>query len=365
MTMNIVYKLSRLRGGGRRSNINLIAAAPARGRRKSLATIASRTRAAPAPTSTMMTRKRYYGGLWYLAAVTATSSTASAWSPSTVLSASKSISSPFATNHPSSSLFDVSSGSSSSIHERRTQSRGYSSSSLNMMSPSDDGSGGSDGGGGFLSKIGKKVSSFLGGPQSEEDKQKAAAIERKKQVKDQVSGGIDEMFKGAPLGVRMLGKMVIKPLLGSVASTLAEGMASQAQMMEKVMDDAQRLIMNDRDVVDALGVPIQISKAPFSQASSSMSVNGETQSRIELATNVSGSKRSGIARIVANGDAISQLIIESDGRVFNVDVSLSSASPPSGGSWSSGRSFTGSSSSNSKSDNDIIEAEIVEKETKQ
>mmetsp|Transcript_32669 Transcript_32669/g.79393 ORF Transcript_32669/g.79393 Transcript_32669/m.79393 type:complete len:367 (-) Transcript_32669:98-1198(-) len=366
MTMNIVYKLSRLRGGGRRSNIKLIAAVPTRGPGKSLSTIAprARTRAAPTPTSTMMIRKRYYGGLWYLAAVTATSSTASAWSPLTVLPTSKPSLESFSTNYPSSSLFDASSsGSSSSIHERRTQSRGYSSSSLNMVSPSDDGSGG--GGGGFLSKIGKKVSSFLGGPQSEEDKQKAAAIERKKQVKDQVSGGIDEMFKGAPLGVRMLGKMVIKPLLGSVASTLAEGMASQAQMMEKVMDDAQRLIMNDRDVVDALGVPIQISKAPFSQASSSMSVNGETQSRIELATNVSGSKRSGIARIVANGDAISQLIIESDGRVFNVDVSLSSASPPSGGSWSSGRSFTGSSSSNSKSDNDIIEAEIVEKETKQ
>ena len=313
----------------------------------------------------MLPKKRYYSGLWYLAAVTVISPTASAWSPSTipVKSISKSSPTPFATNYyPSSSLFEVSSGdSSSSIHGRNSQRRSYSSSSLNMMNPSEDGGSG----GGFLSKIGKKVSSFLGGPQSEEDKQKAAAIERKKQVKDQVSGGIDEMFKGAPLGVRMLGNMVIKPLLGSVASTLAEGMASQAQMMEKVMDDAQTLIMNDRAVVDALGVPIQISNTPFSQASSSISVNGQTQSRIELATNVSGSKGSGIARIVANGDSISQLLIESsDGRLFNVDVTLSSSSR----SWSSssGRSFTSSSfsSTTTKNDNDIIEAEIVEKETK-
>jgi hypothetical protein len=220
------------------------------------------------------------------------------------------------------------------------------------------------GGGGFLSKIGNAVSSLLG-TNSEERKQKAAAIERKKEVKNQVSDGIDEMFKGAPLGVRMLGKMVVKPLLGSVASTLAEGMASQAQTMEKVMDDAQRLIMNDPAVVSALGVPIQISPTPFSQSSSMMSVNGQTQSRMQLATNVVGSNRAGIARIVANDDSISQLIVEAGGRVFNVDVTMSSSS-----SWSSGRSFSSSgtssssSSSNKKNDNDIIEAEIIEKKTK-
>jgi hypothetical protein len=213
-----------------------------------------------------------------------------------------------------------------------------------------------------LSKIGNAVSSLLG-TDSEERKEKAAAIERKKQVKNQVSDGIDEMFKGAPLGVRMLGKMVVKPLLGSIASTVAEGMASQAQTMEKVMDDAQFYVMNDRDVADALGTPIQLSTTPFSQSSSMMTVNGQTQSRIELATNIAGSNRSGVARILANGDGISQLIVETGGRVYNVNVSSSPSKSTSKFFDDSGSSSSSSNIRKNKND-DIIEAEIVEKETK-
>lgn len=204
---------------------------------------------------------------------------------------------------------------------------------------------------GIFGKLGKALTSVFGS--SEERKEKAAALERKREVKNQVNDGVDEMLRGAPLGVRMLGKMLVKPLMGSLASNLAEGMAAQAKTMEQILEDAQRLIMNDAAVVDALGTPIQIG-TPFSQSSSMVTVNGQTQSRIELAMNVAGTKRNGVARVMANGESgVSQLIVEAGGRVFNVNVSSSSSSS---GAAKKMSSF---------SSDDIIDAEIiVDKDTK-
>lgn len=204
-----------------------------------------------------------------------------------------------------------------------------------------------------MDSIGKTAKSFL--PKkwfgSQEEK---AQLARKKEVKDQVKGSMEELLKDAPLGVRMMGKMVA-PLMGNLASTMAEGFAEQQRTTETLLEDAQRYIMNDPNVVNAMGTPIQLG-APFSQSSSmSSNVNGQTQSRVELALNIAGSKRSGIARILATNEGIAQLIVESGGKVFN--VSLQSKRGPS----SSKRKFGGSSTA--AGDDNIIEAEIIDKDT--
>ncbi|KAL3922174.1 MAG: hypothetical protein SGILL_002347 [Bacillariaceae sp.] len=229
-----------------------------------------------------------------------------------------------------------------------TTTRLYQSSPLRQRDSNNNDNNDSDG---LFGKLGKAAKSML--PTnlfgSEEEKEKLA---RKQEVKDQVKGSMDEMLKNAPLGVRMMGKMVA-PLMGNLASTMAEGFSEQQRATEGLLDDARELILSDAAVTQVMGTPIQIG-APFSQSSSMSSVNGKAQSRIELALNISGPKRSGIARILATEDGISQLLVESGGQLF--DVNLASRGRRSGGSVP--KSFGGGGG-----DENIIEAEIIDKDT--
>lgn len=202
---------------------------------------------------------------------------------------------------------------------------------------------------GFLAKIGNAVKSIL--PTkifgSKEEKQ---ALARKKEYREQISGGLNEVLKDAPLGLRMMGKMV-SPLLSTMASSLADTMAEQQRTTEGLMDDARQYLMGDPAVANLLGEPISLG-APFSQSSSTTSINGKTQTRVELGMPVSGSRSSGTIRLLATQDGISQMILEAGGRSVNVSLSRK------GGSYST------SSGYKVNGDDNIIEAEIIEKKKK-
>jgi hypothetical protein len=150
----------------------------------------------------------------------------------------------------------------------------------------------------------------------------------------------------------MIGKM-ISPIMRKVASSLAETMAAQQRTTEALLDDARGYLMRDPDVTRLLGEPISVG-TPFSQSSSTTSINGKTQSRVELGVPVSGSIDSGVARLFATQDGISQLQVEAGGRTINVSLSKQQ--------WSSSSS-RGSFSSRSDSDDNIIEAEIIDKKS--
>jgi hypothetical protein len=205
---------------------------------------------------------------------------------------------------------------------------------------------------GILSKIGKAAKKFL--PTNifgtEEEKTKLA---RKKEYRDQVSGGLDSMLKDAPLALRMMGKLV-SPLVSSMASTLADTMAEQQRTTEGVMDDAREYLMGDPAVSQLLGGSIQLGP-PFSQSSSSSNINGQMNTRLELVMPIQGSKGSGTVRLLATQDGISQLQLEAGGR--RLDVSLTKRGSPSS-------STRNSLSSRINGDDNIIEAEVIDKETK-
>lgn len=188
-------------------------------------------------------------------------------------------------------------------------------------------------------------------------KEEKAALERKKQVKDRVQGELDQMLKSAPIAIKMFGKYVAAPLMGKIASAAAEAGLQQQETMEAVLDEARELLLNDPEMVGLLGTPIQIG-TPFSQIGSTTVINGRRQMRMEFAVEISGPIRNGVSRIVATNEGIGGLLVESNGRVYNVDLTskgkMSSSSSP---SRSSGSAFGG--------DDNIIEAEIIDKETKQ
>ena len=183
------------------------------------------------------------------------------------------------------------------------------------------------------------------------------ALERKQIVQDRVKGELDQMLKGAPLPIKFLAKYVAAPMMGKIASKVAEASLQQQEAMETIMDEARDLLMRDSEITGLLGTPIQIG-APFSQRSSTTVINGRRQMRTEFAVELSGPFQTGVSRIVATTEGVGQLLVESNGRVYNVDLT-------SKGKMSRPSSFP-KRKPGASDDNDIIEAEIIDKkETKQ
>jgi hypothetical protein len=202
---------------------------------------------------------------------------------------------------------------------------------------------------GILKKVAK---TFLPKSWFQTDQEKKAELARQ-QVKDNVKGGIQEMFKDAPLPVRIMGSM-ISPLLSRVASDLSESMAEQQRSVESVIDDARAFIIGDDVALQALGEPIQVG-TPFSQSSSTTSINGQKTTNIAIAFPVQGSRSSGVAQAQANQNGIVQLVLQVDGR--QVHVSLNKRGSHVGKNHILRKSYEGD-------DDNIIEAEIIEKDTK-
>lgn len=138
------------------------------------------------------------------------------------------------------------------------------------------------------------------------------------------------------------------PLMSSAMASLKTSLEEQQQAVEDLMIEAKRYISSDESVIRLLGEPIQVG-APFSQSSSTSSINGKTTTNVELAFPVSGSMGSGIARLTASEAGVQRIDVQANGRTIPVDLT------------SSGSRF---SSKRSSRDDDIIEAEIIEKDTK-
>jgi len=214
----------------------------------------------------------------------------------------------------------------------------------------------------FLGNVGDKIKSVFG----KNDAKKGGGITKKEQTKQDVSSSIETMLKDAPLGVRMMGKMV-KPLISSIVGNLAQAMEEQTQSMNEVLDNARDLIVRDGRAIEFLGEPIEVG-SPFSQSSSSVSVNGKTSSSIQASVEVRGSRGNGVATISATDGQIQTLNLNVAGRNIPIDT-IPSASAD---SWTSSpppsQSFAGSKSKrsdglgkNSRGDDNIIDVEFVDK----
>ena len=192
--------------------------------------------------------------------------------------------------------------------------------------------------------------------QSDEERRQLA---ERKQMKKEIQTGIQQIFKDAPLPIRMVSNM-IGPIFGTMMTSLAETAASQQSMVDVVYDQAVRSIRNDPSIQEILGDAITVGR-PFSQSSSSSSVNGVTSTRMELAFPVSGRLGNGVGRLSASGGSgnpmIDKLVVQVNGMVVDVNI----------GSASFNQRVESDSRNNRygrESNSNIIDAEIIEKDTK-
>ncbi len=182
-----------------------------------------------------------------------------------------------------------------------------------------------------------KVKSFLPFLKSEDEK-RSEIIQRER--KREITGGISEMLKDMPLPVRMLGR-IASPLLARAA----EEMAEQSRQAQDVLEEARTRLVNDPAVTERLGEPVRVGQ-PFSQSSSTISINGRTTATVQASFPVAGTRGDGIATMESSNGEIRSLTVIING----INVSVGSRQ---------GGSVYGKSSS--KKDENIIEAEIIEK----
>ena len=182
------------------------------------------------------------------------------------------------------------------------------------------------------------------------DDEKRAALERKRR-QNEISGALDQSLKDAPLGVRLLGKAAGK-IFSKVASGLAESMEEQSRQMEELLQDARSFIVADGMASNLLGDPIAIG-APFSQSSSTSVINGAKTVSVQASFEVSGSRSSGIATMVANESGVQRLRLDVAGQSFEVDTR---------GGRRIGGGGRGNASKTGPKKGDIIDAEIIDAE---
>lgn len=188
--------------------------------------------------------------------------------------------------------------------------------------------------GNLVKKGAEKIKSILPFRKTEEEK-RAAMI--KKEQKE----ALNSMFKDLPFPIRMAGKM-IAPLLSKVGEEIAE----QSRAAQGVLEAARVRLVNDDALRQKLGEPLQVG-SPFSQSSSSMSINGKSTTKLQASFQVVGPYGSGVATMSSSNGEIDSLVVNINGMNMSVGART-------------GNVFGRSSSSRVRSD-DVIEAEIIEK----
>jgi hypothetical protein len=185
------------------------------------------------------------------------------------------------------------------------------------------------------------------------DEEKQAALQRK-QVKNEVKGGIQQVLKDAPLPIRMLGGM-IAPLLGSAMSQLGESMSQQQEVMDTLLQQAQANMVSDSNILQILGEPIVVG-VPFQQACSTSIINVISTTRVQAAFSVQGSKGDGVAQMDATQNGIASLVVTVNGRSINVGSSGTTTVIGGNASFENKTSL----GKNTRNTGDIIDAEFVE-----
>lgn len=170
---------------------------------------------------------------------------------------------------------------------------------------------------GFFGKVGEVAKKILPKSWTQTEEERKSAIQRKERSAS-IQGGLSEMLKDAPFPLRMMGGLV-GPVLGSMVSGMADMVQSQQEQMETLLEDARGFIVADPSAASALGEPI-MTQPPFSQSTSSSSINGKTSTNIQASFPVMGTLQQGIATMVANENGIQQLRLQVGGRDMNIQL---------------------------------------------
>ena len=209
---------------------------------------------------------------------------------------------------------------------------------------------------GFFGGLKKAVKTIL--PKSwtqTEDERKADII--RKELKKDVESSITAVLKDAPLAIRMLGSLVA-PIFSGLASVMQE----QQQQTQELLETAHDYILSDTEATSALGEPL-VMQPPFSQSSSSVSINGKSSSQVKASFHVQGTRQLGVATMVASDNVIESLYLNVGGRVLDIPLFKSADGRRNSNVFGVSPKSSGLGKNHFKK-NEVIDVEFVEKDVK-
>lgn len=142
--------------------------------------------------------------------------------------------------------------------------------------------------------------------------------EKQKEKSSSLAKSIDQVLEGAPLPVKIIANVLIKPLAGALETVLAEN----ADDTRDLVDQAVRALRRDPDVASALGVPPDAIDAGsiFSSMGGSSSINGRVSKNLQLQFQLPSG---GVAAVRGKGDETGRMKlvdvqVRAGGRVLTV-----------------------------------------------
>jgi len=120
----------------------------------------------------------------------------------------------------------------------------------------------------------------------------------------------------------MMSKM-IKPLVGNLIGKLAQAVEDSQKQMDDLMGDVSFLIQQDANAAQSLGHGAMEIGSPFSQSSSTVSMNGKMESRLQASFEVRGDLGAGVVTMNAVNGRIESLFLNVNGRNLAIDTTKS------------------------------------------
>lgn len=170
--------------------------------------------------------------------------------------------------------------------------------------------------GGLLGAVFGGLARAFGGV-AKNDQEKALALQRRQQ-KQEIDRGIDQILKGTGLAGGLIGG-VVKGIAGMVSDAVADSQ----QDMQTVNALVEQAIEQDDECSRLLGSGLRLS-APYSSSSSSTSVNGVSSKTVQLMMNAQGSRDTAAVQVQATSSGgklqLSGLVLQmqSSGKIVRV-----------------------------------------------
>ena len=172
----------------------------------------------------------------------------------------------------------------------------------------------------ILEKAANKIKSILPFGSKSSKNSKSQITTAKQKAKNSVSTSIETALKDAPLGIKLMGKL-IAPILSNLVGSLAQSMEESQAQFDNVMKDVVYYLQIDPTAQSVFGSggAIEVG-SPFSQSSSTMSINGQMESRMQSSFEVKGVNGGGIATVSAVNGVIQSLLLNVNGRNIDIDT---------------------------------------------
>jgi len=166
----------------------------------------------------------------------------------------------------------------------------------------------------LLSKVANKLTSLVPFKLQPKDAVTRMGERERRLQRKELTRDMKDALRPFPWPIRAFGN--------AITNTVGRTVGRESQKAEVLLADAQRLIASDHDTRADLGEPVKTGRL-LSQSSQTSTVNGKKSTRIQTSFEVIGSRKSGIATMLADKYSRGHIValrVRVGGISYDIDV---------------------------------------------